>query len=377
MNIIHNDYIDNVFNGNYAKIYGLMIESIENAGNCSQLASLYQQINNSGQSLALPLAENQEIVRTFIRIGVLKERSQSEYNKTVLDYIVNSFAKEADRSPALVSVIIRLFSSGQYGIVPTPVCGSSPKCSKCKLTKFCQFFNSPPLDPAKAGLSIAKRFELGAENSVTNIELISVLVGGNKPSSSSKHVAENVMSRYSTLRSLSNVSLSELKNMRNVSDSAAFKIYSALILFKRFVEEENLDKIIIKESKDLFDLFKVELRDQKQESFFIVMLDSMNGIIRQKKIAHGGLSSVQVISSEVFRPALIESAVSVVLVHNHPSGNPKPSDDDIRLTKDLAKAGELLGIEVVDHIIIGDNRYISFVDNNIVPFKRSKGINRK
>ncbi len=377
MNIIHNDYINSVFNGNYAKIYGFMIESIENTGNRSQLASLYQQINNSGQSLALPLANNQEIVRTFIRIGVLKKKSQDEYNRTVLNHLVNSFAKEADKSPALVSVIIRLFSSGQYGIVPTPVCGSSPKCSKCRMTKFCQFFNSPPSDPAKAGLSIAKRIKFGAENSVTLVELLSVLIGGHKPSYSSKITAENIVSRYSTLRSLSNASLSELKDMRNVGESAALKIYSALILFKRFVEEKSLDKIFIKESKDLFDLFKVELRDQKQESFYIVMLDSMNGIIRQKKIAHGGLSSVQVVSCEVFRPALVESAASVVLVHNHPSGNPKPSDEDIRLTKDLVKAGDLLGVEVVDHIIIGDNTYISFVDNNIVPFKRSKGINIK
>ena len=373
MDRIHNEYIDTVLKGNFARIYGLMTESIEKSGDSIQLARLYQQINNSGQSLALPLAENQEIVRTFIRFGVLQDWSDLEYNKAVLSCIVEAIAKNADRSPALISVIIRLFSSGQYGIVPTPICGSSPQCKKCCLTKFCKFFNSPPEDPLQAGLSVEKKLKIGALGSISNTELLALLIGGSKPSAKSIEAAENITSRYKTLRSLSNVSLSELQSLRNIGNSASLRVFSSLILYKRFVEEENLDKIIIKESEDLFELFRVELRDQKQENFYIVMLDSMNGIIKQEKIALGGLTSVQVISSEVFRPALKESAVSVVLIHNHPSGNPEPSDDDIRLTRELCRAGELLGIEVVDHIIIGDNCYTSFVDAKIPPFKCVSG----
>ena len=373
MKRIHNEYIDTVLKGNFARIYGLMIESIEKSGDSIQLARLYQQINNSGQSLALPLAENQEIVRTFIRLGVLQNWNDLEYNKEILNSIVEEIAHDADRSPALISVIIRLFASGQYGIISTPICGSSPQCQKCRLTKFCKFFNSPPADPLQAGLSIEKKLKIGAVNAITNTELLTLLIGGNKPSAKSREAAENITSRYKTLRSLSNVSLSELQSLRNIGDSAALRVFSSLILYKRFVDEENLDKIIIKESEDLFDIFRVELRDQKQENFYIVMLDSMNGIIKQEKIALGGLSSVQVISSEVFRPALRESAVSVALVHNHPSGNPEPSNDDIRLTRELYRAGELLGIEVVDHIIIGDNCYTSFVDKKISPFKCLRG----
>ena len=377
MERIFNDYIDTVLRGNFAKIYGLMVESIGNTGDSTLLAELYKQVNNSGQSLALPLADNLEIVRSFIRIGVLKDRGQREYNTAVLASIVASMAEEADRSPALISVIIRLFSSGQYGIVSTAVCGSSPQCNKCRLTKYCQFFNSPPSDPVESGLSLLKRLELGALSSISDTELLSLLIGGSKPKIQSIEAAENLVSRYSSLRSLANASLSELKNLRSIGESAAVRIYAVILLYRRFIDEESLDKVFIRESQDLFDLFKVELRDQKQENFYIVMLDSMNKIIKQEKIALGGLASVQVISREVFTPAIKESAVAVVLVHNHPSGNPQPSQDDIRLTRDLCKAGELLGVDVVDHIIIGDNRYVSFVDANIPPFKRVKRANEK
>lgn len=373
MTRLHNDYVDTVFRGNYAKIYGFMVESIEKTGDTDQLAYLFKHINNSGQSLSLPLAENKEIVRMFIRLGVLETKNAYEKNKVTLDYIVTNISEEADRYPALISVIIRLFSSGQYGIVSVPVCGSSPQCGKCKLTKYCKFYNSPPVDPTYSKLPASKRLNLGADSSITNIELLSMLIGGSRPSPSHINTAMNIFSRYKNLRALSMASLSELMSLRDVGEAAAIRIYSTLLLYKRFTEETNLDKIVIKASEDLYDLFKLELRDQRQENFYIVMLDSMNGIIKQEKIALGGLSSVQVISREVFTPAIREAAVSVALVHNHPSGNPEPSDDDIHLTQQLRKAGELLNIDVVDHIIIGDNRYVSFVDNNIVPFKSLKG----
>ncbi len=372
MDKLHNDSINSIFKGNFARVYGLMIESIEHTGENQQLATLYQQINNSGHSLALPVALNREIVRTFIRIGVLHEYSDPDYNTKILDYLINAIAQDTDRSPALISVVFRLFACGQYGIISNPVCGSSPQCSKCKLTKYCRFFNSPPADPYQENKSATKKMEQGADTSLSNIELLTILIGGNRPTASSRKAAENICSRFKTLRSLADTSLTELNSLQNVGASAALRIYSALVLYKRFVEESNLDKIVIRQSQDIFELFNIELRDQKQESFYIVMLNSMNGVIKQQKIALGGMTSVQVISREVFRPALKESAVAVVLVHNHPSGNPKPSKDDISLISDLCKAGRLLGVEVVDHIIIGDNRYVSFVDDNISPFKRSK-----
>ncbi len=372
MDRIHKDYINTVFKGNFARVYGLMIESIEHTGDNQQLSVLYQQINNSGHSTALPVALNREIVRTFIRIGILHEYSDPDFNTTTLDTLINLIAQDTDRSPAMISVVFRLFACGQYGIISNPVCGSSPQCSKCKLTKYCNFFNSPPVDQHQENISATKRLEQGAESSLSNIELLTILIGGNRPTISSRKAAENIYSRFKNLRSLAETSLAELNSLQNVGSAAALRIYSALVLYKRFVEESNLDKIIIKQSSDIFELFNLELRDQKQECFYIVMLNSMNGVIKQQKIALGGMTSVQVISSEVFRPVLKESAVAVVLVHNHPSGNPKPSADDIALTRDLCNAGTLLGVEVVDHIIIGDNRYVSFVDDNIPPFKRSK-----
>ena len=362
----------NSFTGNYAKIYGLIIKSVEKTADSALLAELYKSVNNSGQSSALPLDDNVEVVRMFTRLGIILATDNSVIAKEKITDTIACISQEADRSEAIVSVLIRLFAAGQYGIVSRPVCGSSPQCSKCQLTKFCNFYNSPPIESSDSKIPLYKRLKLNSYNKISDSELLALILGGERPAGQHIKIAENFISRFGSLRNMANSNISEFESLRNVSKSSAAKIFSAVLLYQRIAREDNLKKHIIKESSDLFNLFNLKLRDEKQEHFYIVILDNMNGIISQEQIALGGLSSVHVEAREVFAPALKKSAAAVAFIHNHPSGNPKASRDDILLTHRLVQAGEILGIRVVDHIIIGDNKYTSFLNDCLGPFRKNK-----
>jgi DNA repair protein RadC len=115
-------------------------------------------------------------------------------------------------------------------------------------------------------------------------------------------------------------------------------------------------------SQDVFNAYSVRWRDTKQETFSVILLDSKNRCLREETVALGSLNQSIVHPREVFRPAIREAAASVIFVHNHPSGDPSPSEEDTRLTQRLVEAGRLLGIGVLDHIIVGEGRYFSFFD---------------
>ena len=118
--------------------------------------------------------------------------------------------------------------------------------------------------------------------------------------------------------------------------------------------------------KDIFEAFHLRLRDEKREHFFVVTLDARHRVIGEHLVSVGSLSSSIVHPREVFRPAIREAAGAVVLVHNHPSGDPRPSEEDVAVTRRLANASELIGIRVLDHVVIGDGRYASFREEGLV-----------
>jgi DNA repair protein RadC len=117
--------------------------------------------------------------------------------------------------------------------------------------------------------------------------------------------------------------------------------------------------------KDFYNYYKQQLRDKKQEVFMVVLLDTKNRIIREEKVSVGSLSSTLVHPREVFKPAIRDSAASVAIVHNHPSGDPTPSPEDIEITDRLKSAADLIGIKLLDHVVVGEGTYVSFVDDSL------------
>jgi DNA repair protein RadC len=154
--------------------------------------------------------------------------------------------------------------------------------------------------------------------------------------------------------------------MKGIGPAKATQVMAALEIGKRFATEGKGPQTTIRTSSDVADFYFPMMRDLKKEVFKCVLLDGKNRILKDVTISEGSLTASVVHPREVFNPAVRESAAAVLFVHNHPSGDPTPSEEDIEVTKQLVEAGKILGIRVLDHVIIGDGRSVSFVDMGMI-----------
>lgn len=167
------------------------------------------------------------------------------------------------------------------------------------------------------------------------------------------------------LRELAVAELNELQQIKGLGLAKAASVKAAFTLGSRFQARrlETLERFTT--PLQIFEFFHHELRDLRKELFLVLLLDGKNRIMRKVQISEGSLSQSLVHPREVFAPAVRESAAAMILMHNHPSGDPAPSREDREITRRLQEAGDLLGIRVLDHIIIGDGGYFSFVESGV------------
>ncbi len=205
------------------------------------------------------------------------------------------------------------------------------------------------------------------KRALSNAELIAILLGsGNRSQSAvelSKHILEDSGGR---LRELSRLSVADLTKRKGIGPVKAITLIAALELANRSGAEGSMDRKKVSCSRDVYAFFKPLLQDSTYEEFWILLLNRGNKILRSICISQGGLSGTVADPKKIFKSALELYAASVVLCHNHPSGNIKPSESDIRLTQKLKKAGAFLDLPVIDHIIIGENNYFSFADEGLL-----------
>lgn len=168
------------------------------------------------------------------------------------------------------------------------------------------------------------------------------------------------------LRELAQAELNELQQIKGLGLAKAASIKAAFTLGSRFQARrlETLERFT--SPAQVFDFFHHELRDNRKELFLILLLDGKNRITRKVQVSEGSLNQSIVHPREVFAPAVRESAAAMIFIHNHPSGDPAPSREDREITRRLKEAGEILGIKVLDHIIIGDGSYFSFVESGLL-----------
>jgi DNA repair protein RadC len=165
-----------------------------------------------------------------------------------------------------------------------------------------------------------------------------------------------------SLRRIMTASLGELCMVQGIGPAKAAKILAAMELGRRAAEEARPDRDRVRTPRDVYDRMRLMLRDLPHEEFHVLLLNTQNEVLRDLQVTRGTLDASLVHPREVFRAAVMESAASVILVHNHPSGDPTPSDEDRAVTVELRVAGATLGIEVLDHVIVGEGRYVSFVE---------------
>lgn len=195
---------------------------------------------------------------------------------------------------------------------------------------------------------------------LSNAELIAVLLGGGTAGASAVNLAEKILSMDSGgIRILNDCVPEELYKIEGVGPARAACLMAAAELGRRLHAEPKQKRVNISSPESISSLFMSKMRYLKKENFKVLLLNAKNEIIMTDDVSVGSLMSSPAHPREVFSNALRRGAASVILVHNHPSGNPMPSRDDFLLTERLVQAGELLGIGVLDHIIIGDGEYVS------------------
>jgi DNA repair protein RadC len=210
-----------------------------------------------------------------------------------------------------------------------------------------------------------KLIKFGAEN-LSSAELLAIILRtGTKGKSALDH-AKTFISNYGGFREIEKTSVSELREIKGVGLAKAAQIKAVFEIAKRYSAEKIEVGEQFQNSKQVFNHFHESMRSKKKEVFIAVLLDGKNRMIRDVQISEGSLTASIVHPREVFNPIIRDSAAGVILVHNHPSGDPMPSKEDKDITKRLKEVGELVGVKVLDHIIIGNGRYMSFADEGML-----------
>lgn len=199
-------------------------------------------------------------------------------------------------------------------------------------------------------------------DSLSNVELLAILLRTGSSNESVFQLAQKILSEMETLQNLLDVTIEELTKIRGIGPAKAVQLKAAIELGKRIAKHSPQDKVTIRSPKDVADYLMEDMRYLKQEQFVALLLDTKNQILAKEVITIGTLNSSIVHPREVFKPAIKKSVSAIIVAHNHPSGDPTPSREDIDVTKRLAQAGEVLGIDLLDHLVIGDGRYTSLKD---------------
>ena len=205
------------------------------------------------------------------------------------------------------------------------------------------------------------------EHTLTNAELLAILLRSGVKGNSAVDLGRKIIAKFKTFRNLSHTDILQWKEFKGLGQAKIAQIKAALEIGRRFREVETKeDRLKIESSKDIVKILMPRMRDLKKEVFKIVLLNSQNRIIDIFDAEEGTVNKANPIIREIFQKALQNYATSLICVHNHPSGETAPSKEDREFTEELFKAGKIMQVNVLDHVIIGDNNYYSFADAGIL-----------
>lgn len=195
--------------------------------------------------------------------------------------------------------------------------------------------------------------------SLSNQELIAIMLRTGTRQESVLHLANRVLHHFEQIQQLKDASMEELTAINGIGQAKAVQLMAAVELGRRLSSKQTDAKFTIRSPKDAASYLMDDMTSLKQEHFVVLFLNIKNQVLHRQTIFVGSLNASIVHPREIFREAVRRSAASIVCAHNHPSGNPAPSPEDIAVTKRLMEAGSIVGIELLDHIIIGDHQFIS------------------
>lgn len=197
-------------------------------------------------------------------------------------------------------------------------------------------------------------------------EIIELLLTLGTPRSDCKEQAKAALKKFKTLRGVLEAPVAELQEIPGIGPNNVFGLKLTQEVARKFLKEKIIKKQVCKSSNEVFNYLFHSMRDLKKEIFKVIFLDSKNRIVAEETLFEGTVNASSVYPRDIMSKALQYNAVSIIVVHNHPTGIPQPSQSDTEITKKLVSAGDTMQIKVLDHIIIGDNTYYSFADEDLI-----------
>jgi DNA repair protein RadC len=212
-----------------------------------------------------------------------------------------------------------------------------------------------------------KLIEKGAQ-ALTETELLAIILRNGNASTGQTAVdqARGLLDRFQSLKGIDQASVGEITSFKGIGPAKAAQVKASLEIARRIGNHPWENGQPLRSSEDVFHHFRDLLEKEQRELFYVVLLNNKNRKLRDVKISEGSLTAALVHPREVYNPVIRESAAAVIFVHNHPSGDPAPSPEDIEITRRLKEVGEVMGVRVLDHIVIGRDRYFSFSDKGIL-----------
>lgn len=208
---------------------------------------------------------------------------------------------------------------------------------------------------------------LKGKASLSEAELIAILIGSGNTEQTAVELSQHILSQCeNSLANLARLSVKDLQKFKGIGEAKAIAIVAALEVGRRRKESEPVKRIKITSSQDANEILRGDMMDLNHEEFWLLLLKRNNEVIKKEMLSRGGVSGTVVDAKIIFKRALEETASGLILAHNHPSGNLKPSQEDINLTKRLKEAGRSLDISVLDHLIITDHSFFSFADEGLL-----------
>lgn len=203
--------------------------------------------------------------------------------------------------------------------------------------------------------------------SLSDAELIAIIIGSGNSDESAVELSKKILqTAQNNLSSLGKFTVTDLTKFRGIGEAKAISIVAAMELGRRRKKVDIPDKIQIQSSNDVFEIFQPILADLPHEEFWVLLLNRSNRVLEKLRVSQGGVSGTVTDIRLILKPALEKLASSVILCHNHPSGNHKPSENDIAITQKAKEAGKLMEIAILDHIIICEKTYYSFADEGLI-----------
>jgi len=342
------------------KLRDLADEPLENVvAACAEAEPDYPDVGAFGDDPALR--------RLLVRLGLLPRRRSAAnlYN------VVRQIASAAGERAGTVRRVLRLYCAPATG-VRRVVCAEHPDCADCPLAPQCKHYQrTPSIKELPPDQRPRERLIAEGAHALSDAELLAIVLRSGTEEHTAVGMAQSLLGRFGSFRSLVHKSVAELSSIKGIGPAKGAQVKAALEIGRRLAEQAAAEPgRQITDSLTVFRMYSPRLRDRKRETFLVLLLDAKHRVFREVEVSVGSLTASLAHPREVFKDAVRESAAAVLCVHNHPTGDPAPSPRDVEITRKLHASGQVLGIPLLDHVVVGETRHYSFADEGQLPQQR-------